>query len=68
VDLSDPKWSAAINAKIDDKGTIGPMSYSQWETYLKTTPAFNYKDTQAGQADESSLGTTIGQLFGKVAQ
>lgn len=67
VDLSDPKWSAAINSTIDDKGTIGPMSYSQWETYLKTNAAFNYQATQQGQADQSSLADTIGKLFGKKA-
>lgn len=67
VDLSDPKWSAAINATIDDKGTIGPMTYDQWSQYLKTNPAFNYQATTNGKNDESSLGQTIGKMFGKIA-
>ena len=67
VDLSDPKWSAAINATIDDKGTIGPMTYDQWSAYLKTNPAFNYQATTNGKNDQSSLGNTIGRMFGKIA-
>lgn len=67
VDLSDPKWSAAINATIDDKGTIGPMTYDQWSTYLKTNAAFGYQKTTNGQNDQASLSDTIGKLFGKTA-
>jgi hypothetical protein len=67
IDLTDPKWTAAINARIDDKGTVGPMSYDQWISYLKTNPAYNYQATTQGKTDQANLAQTIGQLFGKVA-
>lgn len=64
IDLTDPKWSAAINAKIDDKGTIGAMSYQQWVQYMKTNPVYNYDKTTQGRDDAYSMARQIGTLFG----
>lgn len=66
IDLTDPKWSAAINAKQAD-GTISAMTYDQWVTHLKQDPQYNYSKTTQGTADGFGLGSFIGTTFGKVA-
>jgi hypothetical protein len=66
IDLTDPKWSAAINAKQAD-GSISAMSYDQWVTRLKQDDQYGYKKTTQGIADGYGLATKLGTLFGKEA-
>lgn len=67
ISFSDPKWTAAINARIDDKGTIGPMTTDQWIQYIKSNPIYGYSKTSQAQAESAGLQNTIGSLFGKAA-
>lgn len=66
IDLTDPKWSAAINSRQAD-GTISAMTYDQWVTHLKQDPQYGYSKTAQGAADGFGLGNFIGTTFGKAA-
>jgi hypothetical protein len=66
INFTDPKWSVAINAKQAD-GTLAPMTYDQWDYYLKTSPQFNYWDTTQGKQDQADAAQQIGKMFGKTA-
>lgn len=63
LDWMDPKWSKALNTTTPD-GQRAPMSLSDWGTYLRGLPEYQYTD-QAKQAAQS-FSTKIAQTFGRV--
>jgi hypothetical protein len=63
IDLTDPKWSAAVNSKQAD-GTISAMTYDQWVTHLKQDPQYNYSSTTQGIADGFGLATKLKTTMG----
>jgi hypothetical protein len=69
IHLSDPKWSAAINAQHLDAsgkpiGQIGSMTRQEWIQKLKSDPQYGYSSTTNGINDGAAIGATITSLFG----
>ena len=48
---TDPKWSAALEGGVDPKtGRPGPMSLSQWGSFLRSEPAHGYDKSPEAMA------------------
>lgn len=66
ISLTDDKWTAAINSRQED-GSVGTMTYDQWNKYLKANPTFGYQNTADARQNAYALTSTLGQMFGKAA-
>lgn len=65
INLTDPKWLAAINTVDPKTGARVPMSLDQWGQYLKATPTFNWGQTQSAKDAAYSLVNNLKSTFGK---
>ena len=63
IDFTDPKWAAAFS-QTDKDGNQRQMTYSEWDRYLKTTPAFGFEYTDQARNQALDLVGRIGRLFG----
>jgi hypothetical protein len=63
IDFTDPKWAAAFS-QMDKDGNQRQMTYSEWDRYLKTTPAFGFEYTDQARNQAFDLVGRIGRLFG----
>ena len=63
IDFTDPKWAAAFS-QMDKDGNQRQMTYSEWDRYLKTTPAFGFEYTDQARNQALDLVGRIGRLFG----
>lgn len=68
VDLSDPKWFAALNARDPkDPNTVRAMTVNEWDQYMKATPTYEYDKTPQAKQDAYALAGTIGTMFGRAS-
>lgn len=67
VDLSDPKWFAALNGRDEKTGEIRAMTVDEWDRYIQTDPKYGYERTAQAKQDAYSLVGQIGTMFGKQA-
>ena len=63
IDFTDPKWAAAFS-QMDKDGNQRQMTYSEWDRYLKTTPAFGFEYTDQARNQALDIAGRIGRLFG----
>jgi hypothetical protein len=68
VNLSDPKWSQALQSRDAKTGEVkGPMSLSAWQQHLMTDPGYGYDHTTQARDAANSLVQQLGQEFGMSA-
>ena len=61
---SDPKSRAALQGGFDPQtGRPAPMSLSEWQTHLKSDPAFDYMETPQGQQEKAQILAKIHSAF-----
>lgn len=66
LELSDPRWAAALQHR-DEKGNIvGPMTTLDWQRKIMTDPGYGYDHTANAQAAATNLVQQLGQAFGVV--
>jgi hypothetical protein len=64
VDFMDPKWRQALD-QIDPKtGQRRVMTLSEWDSTLKSNPAFDYDHTQNGVNDAMTLAKSLATSMG----
>lgn len=64
LELSNPKWAAALQHR-DEKGNIvGPMTTLDWQRKIMTDPGYGYDHTANAQAAATNLVQQLGQSFG----
>jgi len=63
IDFTDAKWATAIGV-TDKAGGQRMMTFSEWDRYLKTNPAFGFEYTDNARNQALDLVGRIGRLFG----
>ena len=66
LELTDPKWIAALQAKNAQGVVTGPMSQQDWQTKIMNDPVYGYDHTVNAQESASNLVQQLGQTFGVV--
>lgn len=67
INLTDPKWMAALN-QIDPKtGQRVSMALDSWLAKIRTDPAYGYDSTAKGRQDATTLAAQLQQRFGAAA-
>jgi len=65
IDFTDPKWAKAITF-VDQSGNQRPMSFSEWNDYLRQNRSFGYEYTSDAQSKAYQVANDLANLFGKV--
>jgi hypothetical protein len=65
IDLSDPKWFAALNGRDEKTQEIRAMTMDEWDRTMMTDPKYGYDRTNQAKQDAYSLADQIGTMFGK---
>lgn len=68
INLSDPKWFAAINGKDPKTGEVRAMTVDEWDKFIMQDPRYGYDQTTQAKTDAYGVASQIGQIFGKGAQ
>jgi len=64
LELTDPKWTAALQSK-DAKGQIvGPMSQDQWQQKIMSDPQYGYDHTENARASATQMVQQLATTFG----
>lgn len=64
--LSDPKWSAPLNAIDPKTGQKTPMTLDAWQTLVRSDPKYGYDATLGAQNQAASLTTALAQKMGAI--
>lgn len=65
LDLSDPRWSVALQSRDAQGNIVGPMNQLDWQRKLMTDTAYGYAKTAQGQQAGHELADNIATTFGK---
>lgn len=68
IELTSPKWIAALQGKDPQGKTVGPMSQQDWQSKLMTDPTYGYDKTENARASATNLVQQLGQAFGVIKQ
>lgn len=63
--MNDPKYSLALDNVDPKTGERGPMSFSAWQQYLRSTS--DYKQTSQAVDQGAQFATMLTKTFGKIA-
>jgi len=63
IDLSDPKWSAALSMPDKDGNRVA-MRTDEWVKMMKTVPSFGYANAQNAVVEASDLVNSLKQSWG----
>lgn len=66
VDITDPKWGAALNSIDKDTGKRRAMTLAEWETTLRTDDKYGYNHTKQASNAAYELAQGLGQRMGRV--
>lgn len=64
LELTDPKWIAALQAKNEKGQVTGPMSQQDWQTKIMTDPTYRYDHSANARAAANNLVQQLGTAFG----
>lgn len=65
IDFTQSEWVKAITYQ-DDKGQQRPMSFTEWNDYIRQTRSFGYEYTEQAQQRAYQVADRLANLFGKV--
>ena len=66
IDISQPKWAAALQHRDATGNIVGPMTTLDWQRKIMEDPAYQYDHTQQAQAEATSLIQQLGTAFGVI--
>lgn len=64
LELSDPKWIAALQAKNAKGEVTGPMSQQDWQTKIMSDPTYGYDRSQNAHDNAVNLVQQLSTSFG----
>lgn len=64
IDFTDPEWAKAVTF-MDNEGNQRPMSYNEWNDYLRQTRSFGYEYTTEARARAYGVARDLANLFGR---
>lgn len=64
IDLSDPKWGTALQAKDKTGAVTGPMSQLDWQRKLMTDPGYGWDKTQNAMTAAFNMRDKLMSTFG----
>ena len=67
VNLTDPKWMAALDTVDPKTGTHSSMSLSDWTRTVRSNPIYGYDSTIQAQTQVASLATQLMQKMGAIS-
>jgi hypothetical protein len=67
IDLSDPKWSKAINYREPGSTGARAMNLDEWERELRVNKAYGWDKTTDAKNEGFALATSIRKAFGRSA-
>lgn len=65
IDFKQPDWIKAVTY-MDDKGEQRPMSFTEWNDYVRQNRSFGYEYTEQAQRRAYQVANSLANLFGKV--
>lgn len=65
IDFKQPDWIKAVTY-MDDKGEQRPMSFTEWNDYVRQNRSFGYEYTEQAQRRAYQVADSLANLFGKV--
>lgn len=63
IDFTDPKYARAFGV-TDSKGQMRPMSFGEWNDYLRSDPQFGYEYTDQAKERAYTVVNRLAELFG----
>ena len=67
IDISQPKWAAALQSRDPKTGNIvGPMTSLEWQQKLMQDPTYGYDHTAQAQNEATNLVQQLGSAFGVI--
>ena len=64
IDFTAPEWAKAVTF-MDSEGNQRPMSYTEWNDYLRQTRSFGYEYTTEARSRAYSVARDLANLFGR---
>lgn len=64
--FNDPKWSKALSTSDPKTGALRPMTFTEWDSYLRGTDQYKH-DTHQGQAQAADMASGLLDFFGKTS-
>lgn len=64
LELTNPKWMAALQAKGPDGKIVGPMSQADWTQKIMTDPTYQYDRSQNAHDNAVNLVQQLSTSFG----
>mgnify|MGYP003135376443 CR=1 FL=1 len=65
IDFKQPDWIKAVTFQ-DEKGEQRPMSFTEWNDYVRQNRSFGYEYTEQAQRRAYQVANSLANLFGKV--
>ena len=65
IDFKQPDWIKAVTYQ-DEKGQQRPMSFTEWNDYVRQNRSFGYEYTEQAQRRAYQVANSLANLFGKV--
>ncbi len=67
ANLSDPKWSRALQSRDKEGKITGPMTLDDWTRQLMTDPSYGWDHTSQARDAAINITKSLGQTFGVLA-
>jgi len=64
IDFTAPEWAKAVTF-MDSEGNQRPMSYTEWNDYLRQTRSFGYEYTTEARSRAYSVAQDLANIFGR---
>ena len=65
IDFKQPDWIKAVTFQ-NEKGEQRPMSFTEWNDYVRQNRSFGYEYTEQAQSRAYQVANSLANLFGKV--
>jgi hypothetical protein len=65
LELTDPRWTAALQSRNAQGQIQGPMSQLEWQQKIMTDPQYKYAESANGQQAGLELAQNLAKTFGK---
>ena len=64
IDFTMPEWAKAVTYTTD-KGEQRPMTFTEWNDYVRQTKSFGYEYTEQARNRAYQVANELGRLFGR---
>lgn len=63
-DLTDPKWSTALQQKDPKTGANTAMTLQSWQSHIRSDPTYGFDQTTGARDQAAQFATRLAQQFG----